>query len=152
MARWIGPDAIRATMLGNMRDAMKEDVEKLLQVRGPCVVKLVLCSCLDAAILRLLQLCGVSTTYARRVAPANIPCAGVCGLCAVVCVCVLQEIAPGRPRPERLTRKEAAKAAAAAAAAADTDAGAAGEGGAAASDGPGAAAAVDEPEQVRCRG
>lgn len=38
MARWMGPDAIRATMLGQMRDAMKDDVEKLLQVC--CVVLL----------------------------------------------------------------------------------------------------------------
>jgi hypothetical protein len=34
MARWMGPDAIRATMFGQMRDAMKDDVEKLLQVQG----------------------------------------------------------------------------------------------------------------------
>lgn len=33
----MGPDAIRATMLGQMRDAMKDDVEKLLQV---CCVEL----------------------------------------------------------------------------------------------------------------
>jgi hypothetical protein len=31
----MGPDAIRATMFGQMRDAMKDDVEKLLQVQGP---------------------------------------------------------------------------------------------------------------------
>lgn len=29
----MGADAVRATMMGNMRDAMKDDVEKLLQVR-----------------------------------------------------------------------------------------------------------------------
>lgn len=36
MARWMGPDAVRATMMGQMRDAMKEDVEKLLQVCTVC--------------------------------------------------------------------------------------------------------------------
>lgn len=60
----------------------------------------------------------------------------------------MQEIPVGRPRPERLTRKEAVKAAAAAAASADADGGAegpAGEGQAAAAGG----AALEEPEQVR---
>jgi hypothetical protein len=32
----MGPDAVRATMMGQMRDAMKDDVEKLLQVRTGC--------------------------------------------------------------------------------------------------------------------
>lgn len=53
----------------------------------------------------------------------------------------------GRPKPERLTRKEAAKAAAAAAEADPGSAGTAGEGPAAAVAGS-AAVAADEPEQV----
>jgi hypothetical protein len=32
----MGADAVRATMMGQMRDAMKEDVEKLLQVGYGC--------------------------------------------------------------------------------------------------------------------
>lgn len=36
MGRWMGADAVRATMMGRMRDAMKEDVEKLLQVGCGC--------------------------------------------------------------------------------------------------------------------
>jgi cytoskeleton-associated protein 5 len=64
---------------------------------------------------------------------------------------LLAELPAGRPKPERLTRKEAAKAAAAAAAtAAATPSSAAGEEGeAAAAGGAVAAAAVEEePEQV----
>jgi hypothetical protein len=53
----------------------------------------------------------------------------------------------GRPKPERLTRKEAAKAAAAAAVADPEAGGPVGEGPAAAV--AGAVAAADEPEQVR---
>lgn len=61
------------------------------------------------------------------------------------CVCAgVQEIPVGRPKPERLTRKEAAKAAAAAASA---DPGADGPAGAGAAGGA-AAAAAEEPEQV----
>lgn len=57
----------------------------------------------------------------------------------------VQEIPVGRPRPERLTRREAAKAAAAAASADPGAEGPAGEGPAAAG---GGAAAAEEPEQV----
>lgn len=66
------------------------------------------------------------------------------------CLCYAQEIPVGRPKPERLTRKEAAKAAAAAAAADPEVAGPAGEGAAAAAGS--AAAAADEPEQVIAAG
>jgi cytoskeleton-associated protein 5 len=60
---------------------------------------------------------------------------------------LLAELPAGRPKPERLTRKEAAKAAAAAAAA--TPSSAAGEEGEAAAAGGAVAAAVEEePEQV----
>lgn len=59
--------------------------------------------------------------------------------------CAVQEVPVGRPRPERLTRKEAAKAAAAAASADPAAEGPAGEGPAAAAAGP---AAAEEPEQV----
>lgn len=58
----------------------------------------------------------------------------------------LQETPVGRPRPERLTRKEAAKAAAAAAEAGDPGPEGQGTAGPAAS---ASAAAADEPEQVR---
>lgn len=34
MARYMGPDTVRATMMGQLRDAQKDDVEKLLQVGG----------------------------------------------------------------------------------------------------------------------
>lgn len=34
LARWMGSDLIRAALFEKMRDAMKEDVEKLLQVTG----------------------------------------------------------------------------------------------------------------------
>lgn len=53
----------------------------------------------------------------------------------------------GRPKPERLTRKEAAKAAAATASAAPGAAGPAGAGAAGAAGGA-AAAAAEEPDQV----
>jgi hypothetical protein len=60
---------------------------------------------------------------------------------------LLAELPAGRPKPERLTRKEAAKAAAAAAAA--TQSSAAGEGSEAVAAGAAAVAAVEEePEQV----
>jgi cytoskeleton-associated protein 5 len=60
---------------------------------------------------------------------------------------LLAELPAGRPKPERLTRKEAAKAAAAAAAA--TPSSAAGEEGEVAAAGGAVAAAVEEePEQV----
>jgi len=58
----------------------------------------------------------------------------------------LQETPMGRPRPERLTRKEAAKAAAAAAEAGDP--GSEGQGAAGPAASASAAAAADEPEQV----
>lgn len=86
LARWMGPELIRAALYDKLRDAQKEDVEKLLQE-----------------------------------APA------------------------GRPKPERLTRKEAAKAATATASHASAE----GEVAAAAAAVGGAAAAADEePEQV----
>ncbi|WIA40847.1 hypothetical protein OEZ86_004518 [Tetradesmus obliquus] len=60
---------------------------------------------------------------------------------------LLAELPAGRPKPERLTRKEAAKAAAAAAAAVPSSA--AGEGGEAAAGAAASAAAVEEePEQI----
>lgn len=60
---------------------------------------------------------------------------------------LLAELPAGRPKPERLTRKEAAKATAAAAAAVPSSA--AGEGGEAAAGAAASAAAVEEePEQV----
>lgn len=86
LGRWMGPELIRANLYDKLRDAQKDDVEKLLQE-----------------------------------APA------------------------GRPKPERLTRKEAEKAAAAAVVAT----GPAAEGGAVAVEGAAVAAAADEePEQV----
>lgn len=88
LARWMGPELIRAALFEKMRDAQKADVESLLA-----------------------------------------------------------EAPTGRPKPERLTRKEAAKAAATAAA--GTPGSAAEEGGEAAAAGGAAAAAVEEePEQV----
>lgn len=92
LARWVGPELVRAMLFEKLRDAQRADVEQLL---------------------------------------ADSP--------------------PGRPKPERMTRREAAKAAAAVAAAAPADGEHAGDPHASGAAAPGGAAAAEPEDEPMVR-
>lgn len=101
LARWMGPDLIRATLFEKMRDAMKGDVEKLLQVRS--IGRQTALAWGAACELLCMGVRNSLSSGPEHAAPLH-------GRV------VSQDAPPGRPKPERLTRKEAAKQAAAPAA------------------------------------